>query len=114
MFLFETSYKLLAWLVVKLATTLLSLVMTLDQVAGCKSALSFYRKMLLHLKTSLLEPVCHFKQIRLQSSVTSFHYNITGAVMLPDYYTVIIKGLESKAVGSSGLSVSLGAVKYTD
>lgn len=34
--------------------------------------------------------------------------------MLPDYYTVIIKGLESKAVGSSGLSVSLGAVKYTD
>lgn len=89
-------------------------VMTLDQVAGCKSALSFYRKMLLHLKTSLLEPVCHFKQIRLQSSVTSFHYNITGAVMLPDYYTVIIKGLESKAVGSSGLSVSLGAVKYTD
>ena len=89
--------------------------MTFDQAADCKRVLSFYRKMLLHLKTCLLGPVCHFKQIRRQSLATSFNYNITEGCQvawLLLYST--IKALESKAVGSSGLSVSLGTVKYID
>lgn len=70
--------------------------------------------MLLRLKTPHLKPVCHFKQIRMESLATSFDYNITEGCHVAWLLYSTIKALESKAVGSSGLSVSLGAVKYID